>query len=71
MYYIVILLFVAFGVWAVVHDLKRQIQTGNRGHLRSQRNPVASNAELFDAFGIKDDPKYIKILEDEEDNSSS
>ena len=49
-YYFVILVFAGLAVWAVVHDLKKQIQTGHKGHFRSPRNPVVSNLELFETF---------------------
>ena len=49
-YYLVVLVFAALALWAIVHDLKKQIKTGHRGHLRSPRNPVVSNLELFETF---------------------
>ena len=49
-YYLVVLVCVTLAVWAVVHDVKKQIKTGHRGHLRSPRNPVVSNLELFETF---------------------
>ena len=35
-------------------------------HYRSFKSPVASHEELFDALGIKDDPKYRKMMEEEQ-----
>ncbi len=49
-YYLVVLVFAALAGWAVVHDLKKQIKTGHRGHWRSPKSPVVSNAELFETF---------------------
>ena len=49
-YYLVVFVFAVLGIWAVAHDFKKQIETGHKGHLRSTKNPVVTNLELFETF---------------------